>query len=146
MKCDRIRGATGLLLAGITMLGLLGCKTSPGDERSDGRKVDDKHLTAEIRKELRNEPVFKFDHVEVITYAGQVQLSGFVDTDEQKRRAGEIAQQTPGVLRVDNVLAIKPTVNNPTGTAEGSNQPKIYSAAPEQIPAHPGDSAQSEPH
>jgi len=46
-----------------------------------------------------------------------VQLSGFVDTDEQKNRAGEIARQEEGVTQVVNNISLKPQGNNlqPTG-------------------------------
>ena len=45
-----------------------------------------------------------------------MQLSGFVDTDEQKRRAGDIAKQAEGVTQVVNNISLKPAGNmQPTG-------------------------------
>jgi hypothetical protein len=97
--------------------------------------MDDKHLTENIRKSLDEDPVYKFNGVSVHTYAGEVQLSGFVNTDAQKKRAAEIASQTPGAARVLDELALKPTAPTPTGqTGEGS-QSRIY-AAP-VVPAEP---------
>jgi hypothetical protein len=137
MKSNKARTTTGLLLTGLMALGVAGCSTAPKDERSEGRQMDDKHLTENIRKSLDQDPVYKFYGVSVHTFAGEVQLSGFVNTDAQKRRAAEIASQTPGANRVLDELALKPTAPTPTGqTGEGS-QSRIYAAPVEQKPAEP---------
>jgi hypothetical protein len=76
-------------------------------------------ITGEIQKKLREEPVYKFSEVDVKTFAGVVQLSGFVTTDEQKRRAGEVAQHIDGVSRVVNNITLKPAGNlTPTGRSD----------------------------
>jgi len=124
MKCDKARTAASVLLAGV-LLTAAGCSTSPKDERSEGRSLDDKHLTERIRKSLDEDPVYKFEDVHVKAFAGEVQLSGFVNTDAQKRRADEIAQQAPGTTKVYDSLALKPS---PTGR----NEPMIYSSPPQQ--------------
>lgn len=97
--------------------GLTGCQTwgHRGDgERTAGRMVDDAKITADVQKDLKLEPVYKFSDVDVKTFNGVVQLSGFVTTDEQKRRAGEIAQKTEGVTQVVNSITLKPQIT-PTG-------------------------------
>src|SRR5215471_652287 len=92
MKCDKGCTAASILLAGL-LLTTAGCSTSSKDERSEGRSLDDKHLTERIQKSMDEDPVYKFGGVHVKAFAGEVQLSGFVNTDEQKRRADEIAQE-----------------------------------------------------
>src|SRR5689334_25440486 len=95
----------------VAMLGLSGCESSghkTSGERSEGRVTDDKHITQTIEKDLKNEPVYKFIDVDVKTFAGVVQLNGFVNSEDQKRRAEEIAQRTPGVAQVVNNLTLKP--------------------------------------
>ena len=120
----------------IAMFGVVGCKTDTGkDERSAGRTEDDKAITEKVRKSLEEEPVFKFGNVDVKTYGGDVQLSGFVNTNEQKDRAGQIATQTPGVARVYNDLALKPFAPTPTGNTNAPQQNTIYSSPPQQKPA-----------
>src|SRR5438067_6456876 len=81
-----------------------GCSTFERNtsERTAGRIVDDRKIASNVRSELRREPVFKFHDVDVKTFDGVVQLSGFVNTDEQKRRAEELARQVPGVVEVQN--------------------------------------------
>src|SRR6516162_6189856 len=87
-------GATMAVLAAA----LVGCATnSTSDQRSEGRSLDDKNITAKVKDSLEREPVYKFGGVDVRTFAGIVQLSGFVDIPEQKRRAQEIAAMQPGV-------------------------------------------------
>src|SRR5687767_13934787 len=81
----------------LSLSGLTGCQTGSDDERSSGRVVDDEQLTEQVEERLKREPVFKYSDVDVRTFNGVVQLSGFVTTEEQKHRAGELAAQTPGV-------------------------------------------------
>jgi len=101
---------------------LTGCSTfqQKSTERTEGRMVDDKKIASTVRSELRNDPLYKFHDVDVKTFDGVVQLSGFVNADEQKRRAEEIARQVPGVIEVQNSISMKP--NNtftPTGRTTG---------------------------
>ena len=125
-----------LCTALIAVFGVMGCKTNTGkDERSEGRTKDDKEITEKVQKSLEDEPVFKFGNVDVKTYGGDVQLSGFVNTDDQKERAGQIAAQTPGVVRVHNDLALKPFAPTPTGNTNAPQQNTIYSLPPQQKPA-----------
>lgn len=110
--------ATAAILVAMT-----GCKSTPKDERSEGRTVDDKHITENVQKALEREPTYKFTEVNVKTFAGVVQLSGFVNTAGEKDRAAEIAQNTDGVTQVVNGIALKPEM-----PATGRNsQSRIYS-------------------
>ena len=108
------------------LLTFAGCETKSHDERSEGRLVDDKEITENVQKELKREPVYKFTNVDATTFGGVVQLSGFVNNEDQKRRAAEIAQQVPGVRQVVNGIALKPEPMSPTGSTNGA-QPRIYS-------------------
>jgi len=117
------------LLASLALIGTTGCST-PKDERSEGRELDDKHIVSELHKKLEREPVYKFDGVDVKAFAGEVQLSGFVNTEQQKRRAEEIASQTPGVFAVHNDLVLKPLVSTPTGRTNTLQENRIYSTPP----------------
>lgn len=117
-----LTGGAGALIAVTT---LTGCammnRSSQSHERTAGRTLDDKTITANVKDDLSREPVYKFDDIDVKTFNGVVQLSGFVNTEDQKRRAAEIAQHTPGVAQVVNSIALKPTGNlAPTGTQNGA--------------------------
>lgn len=100
-----------------------GCQMNRASgDRTAGRMLDDKMITEHVEERLQNEPVYKFSDVDVKTFAGVVQLSGFVNTQEQKQRAGNIAQNVEGVARVVNSIALKPdTQLAPTGVSGGTN-------------------------
>src|SRR3954470_4953131 len=106
-----LRGAAALTAVVL----LAGCETSHHDERSEGRVVDDKQLSEHVKKALDTEPVYKFTDVNVSTFGGIVQLSGFVNIDDQKSRAGEVTARVPGVIQVENGIALKPAPMSPTG-------------------------------
>jgi hyperosmotically inducible protein len=102
----------GGVVASLGVAAFTGCQTwgEKDDGRTAGRVVDDRHITAAVEKQLRSEPVYKFDSVDVKTFDGVVQLSGFVSTEEQKTRAGQLAQQSPGVNQVVNSITLRPQV------------------------------------
>lgn len=122
-----ITGASAIM----AMTALTGCQMtgSHSSDRSAGRTLDDKVITSRVEGKLKDEPVYKFSDVDVKTFAGVVQLSGFVSSDEQKQRAGELAQNVEGVSRVVNNITLKPTANGgnnglaPTGRTNNVNQP-----------------------
>ena len=100
-----VSGASALM----AVMALTGCEMTHHDTggRTAGRVLDDKVITENVKDKLNHEPVYKFGDVDVKTFDGAVQLSGFVDTDEQRRRAGELAQSVEGVARVINNVALK---------------------------------------
>ena len=98
-------------------LGFLGATTlltgCAGDRysRSTGQYIDDKTLSVRVSSALHGDSEYKFHDVDVHVYRGNVQLSGFVNTEEQKNRAAEIARTVQGVAGVENNITIKPTVS-----------------------------------
>ena len=113
----------GLTLAA-AIFSLAGCETTPKDERSEGLAMDDKHITEKVKKSLDGEPTYKFTDVDVRTFAGIVQLSGFVNSGDQKNRAQQIAQHTDGVREVVNGITLKPAPAVPT--SRPNTESKIY--------------------
>src|SRR5258708_14975098 len=85
--------------------GLSGCAMGEGKQaRETGRTVDqyknDKMVSERVHEALKTAPVYKFPDVHIDTYEGTVQLSGFVNNEDQKRQAEQIARNVPGVQRV----------------------------------------------
>lgn len=117
------------MLAGIgvatAIIALAGCETSKSSngQRSEGRKIDDKNITADVKKSFEEDPTYKLDSVDVQTFAGVVSLSGFVTAQGQKDRAQQIAQHTDGVNEVVNGISVKPVMPATARWDEGS---KIY--------------------
>ena len=114
MRNIKMRVLAGVGSAVVLLL-VTGCKTeSSKDERSAGTALDDQHISERIQGKLDGDPTYKFGDVKVGTFAGVVQLSGFVNTPAQKARAPQLAQETTGVREVQNGLTLKPL--EPTGT------------------------------
>ncbi len=76
-------------------------------KESTGQYVDDSSITTKVKAELVNDPVTKAREISVETFKGVVQLSGFVNTPQEKDRAGEIAREVKGVADVKNNINIK---------------------------------------
>jgi osmotically-inducible protein OsmY len=113
------------------MFALTGCEMlNHHGDRTMGRALDDKTITSTVKHDLNREPVYKFSGVDVKTFDGVVQLSGFVDTNEQKQRAGDIARQSEGVTQVVNNISLKPQGNlQPTGRYDDRNNNNNYQPA-----------------
>ena len=77
-------------------------------DRSTGQYIDDKSLTVRVHDALHDNPDYKFDGVNVDSFRGTVQLSGFVNTSDQKSKAGDIAKNVQGVKDTENNITVKP--------------------------------------
>jgi osmotically-inducible protein OsmY len=75
--------------------------------QSTGEYVDDAAVTAKVKAALVQDEIVKAMQVDVTTFKGNVQLSGFVDTAEQKARAAQIASTVEGVTEVTNNISVK---------------------------------------
>jgi hyperosmotically inducible protein len=74
---------------------------------STGEYVDDSTITTKVKALLAEDNFLKSFQISVETFKGRVQLSGFVDSKESVRRAGEIARNVKGVTSVANNLIVK---------------------------------------
>jgi len=74
---------------------------------STGEYVDDSVLTTKVKAAILNEAALKSLQINVETFKGVVQLSGFVDSAEHVARAGEVAARVQGVKEVNNSLVAK---------------------------------------
>ena len=78
-------------------------------QQAPGEVIDDSVITTKVKASLVEDPVTKARQIEVETFRGTVQLSGFVDTAASKARAGELARQTRGARNVKNSLEVRTT-------------------------------------
>jgi len=86
--------------------GLMGCAGN-SHERSTGEHIDDRATSSRVKKALGDDPQYKYEHVNVSTFKGTVQLSGFVNTRDQKNKAGDIAKKVEGVHEIQNNITVK---------------------------------------
>ncbi len=87
-----------------------GCAGSSTRE-STGEYIDDTTVTTKVKAAFVKDPLVKAMDVNVDTFKGTVQLSGFVDTAEQKARAEQIAAGVRGVTSVKNNISLKAAAN-----------------------------------
>jgi osmotically-inducible protein OsmY len=97
-----------LSLGGIATTFSSGCAGTATRE-STGEYIDDTSITTKVKAAFVKDPAVKAMQVNVDTFKGTVQLSGFVDTPEQKSRAEQLARGITGVMDVKNNISIKNT-------------------------------------
>jgi hyperosmotically inducible protein len=74
---------------------------------STGEYVDDSVITTKIKALLGEDDFVKSFKISVETYKGIVQLSGFVNSQQAVKRAGEIVRSVKGVKSIKNDLIVK---------------------------------------
>jgi hyperosmotically inducible periplasmic protein len=96
-----LAGSLGLAAC---MGGLTGCASA---DRSSGQVMDDMLTARRVSGALNDSPIYKFNDIDVKSYNGVVQLSGWAMAPEQKRKAEEIAKNVRGVRQVINNVSLK---------------------------------------
>ena len=84
----------------------MGCASTQKKE-SSGEYVDDTAITTKVKSAIFTDPGLKVLQINVKTFKGVVQLSGFVDSAQSATKAGEVARSIPGVVSVKNDLIVK---------------------------------------
>ena len=107
-KAKIISMALCLGLAATGAVGTLTGCAGNSNTRSTGQYIDDKTTAHDVRSALGSNNLYKFDQVKVQVYRGSCQLSGFVPTEAQKMKAGEIAKGVQGVSSVENNITVRP--------------------------------------
>ena len=101
-----------LVLAGVAGVTLTTGCTATATRQSTGEYIDDTAVTARVKGRLVADETVKALDVQVETFRGVVQLSGFVDNDTQRNRAEQIARTTNGVTEVQNNIQLKTSAND----------------------------------
>lgn len=104
MKLSRKFAAA--VFTAVTTLTIVGCSSTPTKE-STGEYVDDAMLTTKVKASIFNDPSLKATEINVETFKGTVQLSGFVAQPADITRAGELARGVAGVKEVKNDIRVK---------------------------------------
>ncbi len=90
----------------LTLLTTAGCASTEKHEGT-GEYVDDSVITAKVKALLFDEPSLRSGEVNVETFKGEVQLSGFVNSRADINKAVEIARSVKGVHSVKNDMRLK---------------------------------------
>lgn len=95
-----------LLFAASLVATMAGC-ASTATKEGTGEFVDDSVITAKVKASIFNEPNLKSSEINVETFKGDVQLSGFVANPDSATKAVEIARGVKGVVSVKNDVRVK---------------------------------------
>ncbi|MCS0584415.1 BON domain-containing protein [Massilia pinisoli] len=107
MKLIRFQTAIAQsVLATSLLVSLVACAPTPTREGT-GEYVDDSLITSKVKAAFAADPSVKATQVNVETFKGTVQLSGFVDSRESAEKAVEIARNVKGVKSVKNDTVIR---------------------------------------
>lgn len=94
------------VLFSFLLLAVAGCASTSKSEGT-GEYIDDTVITTKVKAEIFNEPTLKSREVNVETFKGTVQLSGFVSSQADINKAVEVARSVKGVKSVKNDMKIK---------------------------------------
>jgi hyperosmotically inducible protein len=81
--------------------------TLKGGDSTMGTKVDDASVTGRVKTALLADPGIKSFDISVVTFKGEVQLTGFVNNQEQIEQAGKLASAAEGATSLKNELMVK---------------------------------------
>ncbi|MDH4396504.1 MAG: BON domain-containing protein [Limnobacter sp.] len=82
------------------------CTSTPKSEGT-GEYIDDTLITTKVKSAIFNEPTLKSAEINVETFKGAVQLSGFINSREDMNKAVEVTRSVSGVNSVKNDMRLK---------------------------------------
>ena len=88
------------------MISMVGCASTAKTEGT-AEYIDDSAITGKVKAALVNEPMTKATEINVETFKGAVQLSGFVTSQAAINKAVEITRGVSGVKSVKNDMRLK---------------------------------------
>jgi hyperosmotically inducible protein len=97
----------GLVVAVVAAMPIVACTSSSRTTETTGEYVDDAAITSKVKTALLGDSGLKSFEIGVETYKDVVQLSGFVNSEQVKAHAGDVAAGISGVRSVRNNLVVK---------------------------------------
>ena len=90
----------------VTLISAAGCASTHKQEGT-GEYIDDSVTTAKVKAAIFNDPMLKSAEINVETFKGVVQLSGFVGSEADAKKAVGVARGVSGVSAVKNGMRVK---------------------------------------
>jgi len=94
-------------LIGLALVTFIAGCAGTSKRESTGEYFDDSTITTKVKAEIFNDPMLKVFQINVESYKGVVQLSGFVDSRQAAEKAVQVAGAVKGVKAVKNSLVVK---------------------------------------
>lgn len=101
----QLKHVSTIILA-VVFATMLGCASTSKHEGT-GEYIDDSVITTKVKAAVLNEPTLKSSEVNVETYKGVVQLSGFVNSEADIAKAADLARSVKGVSSVKNDMHLR---------------------------------------
>ncbi|TCV99914.1 BON domain-containing protein [Biostraticola tofi] len=95
-----------LAISALLTLAITGCAPTAKSEGTGGY-IDDTVVTTKVKTELLRDETLKSREINVETFKGRVQLSGFVGSQAEANRAVSVTRTVKGVKSVENDISIK---------------------------------------
>lgn len=90
----------------VTLISVVGC-ASTAKQEGTGEYIDDSVITTKVKAAILDEPTLKVFEINVETFKGVVQLSGFVSSQAAVGKAADVARTVRGVKSVKNDIRLK---------------------------------------
>jgi hyperosmotically inducible protein len=103
---SQLRKYLSPLFFAVALVSVAGCASTPKQEGT-GEYVDDTVITTKVKSAILSEPTLKVAEINVETFKGVVQLSGFVSSQSAATTAVTVARGVGGVKSVKNDMQIK---------------------------------------
>ena len=95
-----------VFVAAVALTAMAGCASTRTQE-STGQYIDDTTITTKVKAAILNDASLKSAEINVETFKGRVQLSGFVSSQANMTEAVKVAQAVGGVTSVKNDMRLK---------------------------------------
>ncbi|MES2015354.1 MAG: BON domain-containing protein [Pseudomonadota bacterium] len=102
----KITRTVSVMLTSLLATALIACASTSKHEGT-GEYVDDSLITGKVKAALIADPELKATEINVETYKGTVQLSGFVASADDIPKAVQLVRGIEGVKAVKNDMAVK---------------------------------------
>lgn len=89
------------------VIGLLAGTVAACSGETAGEYIDDSVISNEVRAKLIDDKDLNIFQIDVTTLKGEVQISGFVDSQAAKDRATEVTRTVKGVKKIHNNLVVQ---------------------------------------
>lgn len=94
------------VLVAVALMAIVGCASTSKSEGT-GEYIDDTVITTKVKSAIFNDASLKAAEINVETFKGVVQLSGFVNSREDINRAVVVTRGISGVTSVKNDMRLK---------------------------------------
>lgn len=102
----QVNKSVSIAFLSLLIASMVGCNSAP-KKATTAEYIDDSYLTTKVKAAILRDPTLKSSEINVETYKGAVQLSGFVISRSDINRAVEVTRTVRGVKAVRNDMHVK---------------------------------------